>query len=132
MRAASGSAIVIKKIKVPDAGLDGIMCDEFEDKLILTNHSRPIGTLVAIDPDSGNIVGAVELEDISPEGAAPNGTGSIYVNNEEKNTVQIVHANTWKALNSWLLTPMNASITMTWPWSRSSGYTLPIFAGPTG
>ena len=61
-----------------------------------------MGTLVAIDPESGNIVGTVELEDISPEGAAPDGTEWIYVNNEEKNTVQIVHANTWKAVNSGL------------------------------
>ena len=55
---------VIKKIKVPNGGLDGIMYDEYDDKIILTNHSRPIGTLVAIDPDSGNIVGTAELEDV--------------------------------------------------------------------
>src|ERR1700682_4998776 len=43
---------VIKKIKVPSGGLDGIMYDDYDDKIILTNHSRPIGTLVAIDPRS--------------------------------------------------------------------------------
>jgi len=81
---------VIKKIKVPSGGLDGIMFDEYDDKVILTNHSRPTGTLVAIDPDSGDIVGTAELEDTAPEGAAPNGKGWIYVNNEEKNTIQVV------------------------------------------
>src|SRR4029453_10720566 len=35
---------VIKQIKV-GPGLDGIMYDEPDDKVILTNHSRPIGTL---------------------------------------------------------------------------------------
>ena len=40
---------VIKQIKV-GPGLDGIMYDEPDDKIILTNHSRPIGTLTAIDP----------------------------------------------------------------------------------
>src|SRR6266566_4652517 len=40
---------VIKQIKV-GTGLDGIMYDEPDDKIILTNHSRPIGTLTAIDP----------------------------------------------------------------------------------
>src|SRR6516164_1473891 len=35
---------VIKKITV-GPGLDGIMFDEPDDKIILTNHSRPIGTL---------------------------------------------------------------------------------------
>ena len=36
---------VIKQIKVEQGGLDGIMYDEPDDKIILTNHSRPIGTL---------------------------------------------------------------------------------------
>src|SRR5258705_5940221 len=38
---------VIRKIPVPNGGLDGIMYDEADDRLILTNHSRPIGTAVA-------------------------------------------------------------------------------------
>src|ERR1700745_3677238 len=41
---------VIKQIKVEQGGLDGIMYDESDDKIILTNHSRPIGTLTALDP----------------------------------------------------------------------------------
>ena len=40
---------VLKQIKV-GPGLDGIMYDEPDDKIILTNHSRPIGTLTALDP----------------------------------------------------------------------------------
>src|SRR4029077_19363289 len=51
----------IKRIQV-GSGLDGIMYDEPDDKIILTNHSRPIGTLTAIDPKSGDIVATVELE----------------------------------------------------------------------
>src|SRR6266568_6333576 len=46
---------VIKKIKVPIGGLDGIMYDDYSDRIILTNHSRPIGTATAIDPGSGEI-----------------------------------------------------------------------------
>src|SRR5438093_9575990 len=41
---------VIKQIKV-GPGLDGIMYDAADDKIILTNHSRPIGTLTAIAPE---------------------------------------------------------------------------------
>src|SRR5438270_11599160 len=52
---------VLKQIKVEQGGLDGIMYDEPDDKIILTNHSRPIGTLMAIDPKSGDIVGTAEL-----------------------------------------------------------------------
>jgi DNA-binding beta-propeller fold protein YncE len=95
---------VIKQIKV-GPGLDGIMYDEPDDKIILTNHSRPIGTLTAIDPNSGDIVATVELEDTSPEGAAADGKGHIFVNNEGKNTIQVIDVKTWKATASWPIAP---------------------------
>jgi DNA-binding beta-propeller fold protein YncE len=95
---------VIKQIKV-GPGLDGIMYDEADDKIILTNHSRPIGTLTAIDPNSGEIVATVELEDTAPEGAAADGKGHIFVNNEGKNTIQVIDVKTWKATASWPLAP---------------------------
>jgi len=95
---------VIKQIKV-GPGLDGIMYDEPDDKIILTNHSRPIGTLTAIDPTSGDIVATVELEDTAPEGAAADGKGHIFVNNEGKNTIQVIDVKTWKATSSWPLAP---------------------------
>jgi len=95
---------VIKQIKV-GPGLDGIMYDEPDDKIILTNHSRPIGTLTALDPKSGDIVATVELEDNAPEGAAADGKGHIFVNNERKNTMQVIDVKTWKATDSWPLAP---------------------------
>src|ERR1700732_3130166 len=95
---------VLKQIKV-GPGLDGIMYDEPDDKIILTNHSRPIGTLTAIDPRSGDIVATVELEDTAPEGAAADGKGHIFVNNEGKNTIQVIDVKTWKATASWRLAP---------------------------
>src|SRR3954449_8927386 len=98
---------VLKQIKV-GPGLDGIMYDEPDDKIILTNHSRPIGTLTAIDPNSGDIVATVELEDTSPEGAAADGKGHIFVNNESKNTMQVIDVKSWKATASWPLAPCEA------------------------
>jgi DNA-binding beta-propeller fold protein YncE len=95
---------VLKQIKV-GPGLDGIMYDEPDDKIILTNHSRPIGTLTAIDPRSGDIVATVELEDTAPEGAAADGKGHIFVNNEGTNTIQVIDVKTWKATASWPLAP---------------------------
>jgi len=95
---------VIRQIKV-GPGLDGIMYDEPDDKIILTNHSRPIGTLTAIDPRTGEIVATVELEDTAPEGAAADGNGHIFVNNEGKNTIQVIDVKTWKATASWPLAP---------------------------
>src|SRR5947207_3953143 len=96
---------VIRQIKVEVGGLDGIMYDEPDDKIILTNHSRPIGTLVALDPKTGDIVGTAELEDNAPEGAAADGKGHIFVNNESKNTIQVIDSKTWKATASWPLAP---------------------------
>jgi DNA-binding beta-propeller fold protein YncE len=95
---------VLKQIKV-GPGLDGIMYDEPDDKIILTNHSRPIGTLTAINPQTGDIVATVELEDTAPEGAAADGKGHIFVNNEGKNTIQVIDVKTWKATASWPLAP---------------------------
>jgi hypothetical protein len=96
---------VIKQIPVMVGGLDGIMYDSYDDKIILTNHSRPVGTLVALDPKSGDIVGTAELEDNAPEGAAADGKGHIFVNNESKNTIQVIDVKTWKATASWPLAP---------------------------
>jgi DNA-binding beta-propeller fold protein YncE len=95
----------IKKIRVPSGGLDGIMYDEFSNRVILTNHSRPIGTATAIDPVSGEIVGEAQLEDNAPEGAASDGKGRLFVNNESKNTMQVIDAATMKVQASWPLEP---------------------------
>src|SRR6266480_2920337 len=99
------SLAVIKKITVRTGGLDGIMYDDFSDRIILTNHSRPIGTVVAIDPKSGAIVSTVQLEDNGPEGAASDGKGKIFVNNEGTSTIQVIDERTMKVLASWPLAP---------------------------
>jgi DNA-binding beta-propeller fold protein YncE len=95
---------VIKQIHVGN-GLDGIMYDEPDDLIILTRHSRPIGLVTALDPRSGDIVGNAELEDNGPEGAAADGKGHIFVNNEGKSTIQVIDVKTWKATASWPLAP---------------------------
>src|SRR5213082_2413449 len=99
------SLAVIKKIPVRTGGLDGIMYDDFSDRIILTNHSRPIGTVVALDPRSGDLVGTVELEDNAPEGAASDGKGKIFVNNEGKSTIQVIDDRTLTVVASWPLAP---------------------------
>jgi DNA-binding beta-propeller fold protein YncE len=96
---------VIKKIPVKVGGLDGIMYDDYTDRIILTNHSRPIGTAVALDANSGDIVGTAELEDNAPEGAASDGKGKLFVNNEGKNTIQVLDAKSMKVLASWPIAP---------------------------
>ncbi len=99
------SLAVIRKIPVPTGGLDGIMYDDYADRIMLTNHSHPIGTLVALDPRTGEITGKVELEDDGPEGAASDGKGRIFVNNEGKSTIQVIDDKAMKVLASWPLAP---------------------------
>ena len=96
---------VIKKIKVATGGLDGIMYDDFSDRIILTNHSRPIGTVVALDPKSGDITATVQLDDDGPEGAASDGKGRLFVNLEGKNSIQVIDARTWKSVATWAIAP---------------------------
>src|SRR4051812_24772871 len=99
------SLAVIKKVKVSNfgtaPGLDGIMYDAADDLIILTNHSRPAGTLQAYSPSTGDFVWSADLEDNGPEGAVANGKGWIYVNNENKHTVQVVDVKTHTAIKSW-------------------------------
>lgn len=94
----------IKRIPVAQGGLDGIMYDEPDDLIILTNHSKP-GTVTAINPTTGAIVGNAELEDNGPEGAVADGKGHIFVNNEGTSTLQVVDIKTWKATASYKLAP---------------------------
>jgi DNA-binding beta-propeller fold protein YncE len=99
------SLAVVKKIPVATGGMDGIMYDDFSDRIILTNHSRPIGTMVALDPQSGAIVGTVQLEDNGPEGAASDGKGKLFINNEGTSTMQVIDIKGMKVLASWPLAP---------------------------
>jgi glutamine cyclotransferase len=96
---------VIKKIPVKTGGLDGIMYDDYANRIILTNHSKPIGTVVALDPKTGNILGTAELEDNGPEGAASDGKGQLFVNNEGTSTMQVLDDKSMKVQGSWKLAP---------------------------
>jgi DNA-binding beta-propeller fold protein YncE len=96
---------VIKKIPIPTGGLDGIMYDASSDRIILTNHSRPVGTVVALDAKTGDIVGTAQLESTAPEGAASDGQGRIFVNNEGTSTIQVIDLKTMAATASWPLAP---------------------------
>lgn len=95
----------IGRVTVPQGGLDGIMYDSASDRVILTNHSRPVGTAVALDPATGAITGSADLEDNSPEGAIGDGKGRIFVNNEGTNTIQVIDVRSMKVLASWPVAP---------------------------
>lgn len=121
------SLAVIRKIPVATGGLDGIVYDDFSNRIILTSHSRPIGTVTAIDPATGDLVGSAELEDNSPEGAASDGKGRIFINNEGTSTMQVLDVRTMKILASWPLAPCEGPTGVAYDRERNR-----IFVGCSG
>lgn len=96
---------VLRRIFIPTGGLDGIMYDDFSDRIILTSHSRPAGTAVALDARTGDIIATAQLDDDGPEGAASDGKGRIFVNLEGKNEIQELDVKTMKVLATWPISP---------------------------
>lgn len=99
------SLAVIKKVKAGMDGLDGIMYDDFTNKILTINHSHPDGTAVVIDPKSGDVVGKVTLSANAPEGGVSDGKGKIYINLENKNAIDVVDAKTWTKIATWDISP---------------------------
>lgn len=97
---------VIKKLPMHTGGLDGIMYDDFNDRIILTNHSRPIGTVTFVDAKTGDIAGTANLTDTAPEGAASDGKGKLFVNLEGSSKMEVIDAKTMKSIGApWDLAP---------------------------
>lgn len=92
---------VIKKIHAGTDGLDGIMYDDGTDRIITTNHSRPVGSASVIDPKDGTVVTRIMLNGNGPEGAVGNGKGRIFVNLEDKNALDVIDTKTWKVIATW-------------------------------
>ncbi len=95
----------LKRIKIPQGGQDGIMYDDYSNRIILTNHSRPMGTVVTLDAVTGAIVGAVDLADPGPEGAASDGKGKLFVNLEGKNSIEVIDEKAMKSIAVWPIAP---------------------------
>jgi DNA-binding beta-propeller fold protein YncE len=91
---------VIKKIHAGTDGLDGIMYDDATDRIFSINHSHPMGTVVAIDANTGDVVGTATLSGRAPEGGASDGKGKVYVNIEDKNSIDVLDARTLKVIGN--------------------------------
>jgi hypothetical protein len=99
------SLTVIQKVKAGIDGLDGIMYDDFSDKILTINHSHPDGTAVVIDPKTGTVVGKVKLTNNAPEGGVSDGKGKIFINLEGSNSIDVVDAKTWAVTATWKIDP---------------------------
>jgi DNA-binding beta-propeller fold protein YncE len=99
------SLAVIKQIHAGHSGLDGFMYDDATNKVLTIDHSRPNGTAVVIDPESGNVDGLVTTTGDAPEGGVSNGKGRIFINLEDKHATDVVDDHTWKVVDTWDVSP---------------------------
>ena len=96
---------VIKKVHAGIDGLDGIMYDDASDRILTIDHSHPTGTVVVIDPKTGDVVTRVELTGRAPEGGVSDGKGRIFINLEDKSAIDVVDSKTWKVVETWPIAP---------------------------
>ena len=85
----------LKRVHAGINGLDGITYDETTDKILTINHSNP-GTAVVIDAKSGDVVSTITLSGTAPEGGVGDGKGHVFINIEDKNSIDVVDTKTWK------------------------------------
>jgi len=77
---------------------DGIMFDPFNERVWVFSHSAPHATV--IDGKDGSIVGTLDLGG-APEQAVSDGSGRIFVDLEDKNSVAVVDTKTLQVTKTY-------------------------------
>jgi YVTN family beta-propeller protein len=86
---------VIKKIDVGTARPDGILFDDFNDRVYVFSH--PTKNAVVIDSKDGSVVGTIDLGGV-PEQAVADGKGTLWaVMQDAQGSVTVVDVKTMKA-----------------------------------
>ena len=96
---------VVKQIHTGESGLDGFMYDDATNRALTIDHSRPRGTIVIMDAATGAVTGTMETSGAAPEGGVSDGKGRIFINQEDRNEIDIVDDRTWKVVGSIPLAP---------------------------
>ena len=92
---------VLKQIPVGQ-NPDAIMYEPFSKKIITCNgHSNDLSV---VDPESETVTTTIALSG-KPETAVSDGSGKIFVNIEDKNSISAVDISTNKVLDTWTLAP---------------------------
>jgi DNA-binding beta-propeller fold protein YncE len=81
------------------------MYDDATNKILTINHSKPTGTAVVIDGQTGDVVATIPLSGTAPEGGVSNGKGRIFINLEDKNAIDVIDTKTWKVVATWSIEP---------------------------
>ena len=90
----------IKTIDV-DGNPDGIMYDDFNDRVYIFSHRAP--NLTAINAADGTVAGVLDLGG-APEQAASDGKGRLYVDLEDKDQVAVVDTKALSVVTTYDLT----------------------------
>jgi DNA-binding beta-propeller fold protein YncE len=100
---------VLKQIHAGKSGLDGFMYEDATKKVLTINHSPENpptpGTIVVIDPQSGDVVGSATTTGSAPEGGVGDGKGRVFINLEDKSAMDVIDTKTWKVVATWPLAP---------------------------
>lgn len=98
---------VVKQVHTGAAGMDGFTYDDASKKVLTIDHSRAPenGTVVVIDPASGDVVTKVSTTGSAPEGGVGDGKGRIFINLEDKNAMDVIDTKTWKVVDTWSVAP---------------------------
>lgn len=92
---------VLKQIPVGQ-NPDAIMYEPFSKKIITCNGRS--NDLTIVDPQTETVSSTIALSG-KPETAVTDGTGKIYVNVEDKNSISAVDMTSGKVLDTWTLAP---------------------------
>ena len=84
---------------------DAIFYDDFSKKIITCNGRSK--NLTVIDPTTDAVTATIPLSG-KPETAVSNGAGKVFINNEDKSTIEVVDILAGKVTASWPLAPGEA------------------------
>ena len=90
-------------VKVTGGNPDAIVYDPFSKRIFTFNGSSDNAT--AINPQTGIVEGTIEL-DGRPECAVSDGAGRMYVNIEDKNTIEVFDPKNLKTISEWSIEPV--------------------------
>lgn len=93
---------IVKAISISGTDADGIIYDPYSKKIVVFEGDSHAA--VVIDPQQMAQVGSIDLGG-GPEFAVSNGEGLIYNNLEDKSSLNVIDAKTWKVINTYPLTP---------------------------
>ena len=82
----------------PAKNPDAIFYDDYSKKIITCNGRSK--TLSVIDPATDKVIASIDVKG-KPETAVSDGTGKIFINNEDKSEIEVVDINTMKLIYSW-------------------------------